>query len=346
MKNSTIALLSGLFLFAGAAPAQTTVATDPVGFVSTTVPANSDAVLAVPLNRAAEFKGTIQSISGSVITVAGSPGWTTNQFVQSLPSQTKTYAVQIATGAKEGMIGKVTANASGAITVQLDSGDDLTGIGTVDVPVDPDGAGPLGTQADQIDVMPYWTPASLITGVTIPQGTQILVFSSGTGINLSSSGSFGYDAGNWYDEDTFDVGDHNPLRFGSAFVLRNAGSALAISIAGSVPMNKHRLRLSIPGSTDQDLMIGFTSPVPQAIGTVALGFTEDDQLLVFNNAASGRNKSASQVLYYTSADGWVDDSFNPVDTTFFLQPGQGYVFRKKASAPTTLVWSALQTYLQ
>ena len=315
-----------------------TATSDPVGVINLTIPGNSDAVLAVPMLRTAEFKGAIKSISGSQITVIGNPGWVTNQFVQNLPSQTKTYAVQIASGSKEGLTGKITSNASNTITVQLDSAENLSGIIT-------DDASP--GNADQIDITPYWTPSTFVTG-TIPQGSQILLLNSTfNGVNLSSSGSFGYDSGIWVDEDTFDEADHAPLNFGKAVIFRNNGpAAVNLSLHGSVPMSKHRAILRTYGGASQDISIGFSSPIPAKVGAIGLGWHEDDQLLVFNNSAVGFNKSASQVLYFTTSDGWVDDNFEPVGNTFELQPGQGYIFRKNATgSPATFVWSALQSYL-
>ncbi len=322
------------------------VNTDPVGFVSVTVPANSDAILAVPLNRVAEFKGVIQTISGNTITVSGTPGWVASQFVQSLPGQPKTYAIQIASGTKEGLTGKITANGTNSVTVTLDSAETLAGIGSADVPVDPDGAGPLTAQADQVDIIPYWTPASLITA-TITNGSQILLFqSTSAGVNLSSSGSYGYDSGAWVDESSFESADNSPLPFGQAFIFRNTGAAVTLSMVGSVPMNKHRIVIKTRGAGDQDVPIGFSSPVSTPVGSIGLSFTEDDQLLVFDNSAPGQNKSASETLFYTTADGWVDGSFNPVGTTYMLQPGRGYIFRKKGTGVAgSFVWTALQTYL-
>src|SRR5881392_2692792 len=54
---------------------------EPVGFTTTSLLANSDTFISIPFTRLPEFTGTVQSISGNVITVGGSPGWTPNQFV-------------------------------------------------------------------------------------------------------------------------------------------------------------------------------------------------------------------------------------------------------------------------
>lgn len=326
------------------------VSTDPVGFVSVSVPANSDAVLAVPLNRAAEFKGVIQSISGNVITVAGTPAWTANQFVQSLPGQTKTYAVQIAAGAKEGMIGRITANGTDTITVTLDNGDDLTNIGTVAAPLDPDGAGPLTAQADQIDIMPYWTPISLVNA-GISAGTNILLFPTSTpGVNLSAGTILTYTGTGWLNTSTFTDASHTSLGFGQGFVLRNnhASNVATVSFVGSVPMSKHRSVIrTLAGNTSQDQWIAYNSPVPTLIGQSGLGFSPGDNLLVFDNSTSGKNKSATQILVYTGSSWLNTNGFANVTNTFYLQPGFGYLLRKNQTAtPQNFVWQNLQSYLQ
>jgi uncharacterized protein (TIGR02597 family) len=339
-SNFFFTFYGAAILLAAATFAHGQVTSDPVGFVSVTVPANSDAVLAVPFSRSATYRGVIQSITGNTITVAGtSPGWTSNQLVQALPGQVNTYAAQLASGTKEGLTGKVTANTANSVTIELDPAENLSGVQTELAT----GAG-LG---DHIDILPYWTPASLITSV-VPQSSQILLLESAVaGVNLSASTIYGYDTGTWVNEDTFDTVDHSPLSFGRSFIFRNRGGATTLTMVGSVPMTKHRVVVRAYGAGSQDVSIGFSSPVPTPIGSLGLSFTEDDQLLVFNNSAAGQNKSASQVLYYTTTDGWTDDSFNPVGSTFMLQPGQGYIFRKKGTgAAGAFIWTALQSYLQ
>lgn len=329
-----------LFAFAGVASAQTAT-TDPVGFVSVTVPAQSDAVLAVPLNRSAAFKGKIQTISSNVITVAGTPAWTANQFVQAIPTQNDTFAIQIATGTKEGLIAKVTANGTNTLTVQFDAGDDLTGVKSVDV----DGV----LNADEIDVLPYWTPASLISAVPTT-GTQLLFFpSSVAGTNLAAGTIYVFNGTEWRQGAT-PVGNV-PLGFGQAFIVRNNGGVpQTLSLVGSVPMAKHRTKIytlaaSSATNQQQDNWIGYVSPVPETIGDLGLGFNAGDQMLVFDNASTGKNKAAAIVLVWTGVD-WKQGA-TVVTNTFQLQPGFGYVYRKKGTGtPQTVVWEDLQAYLQ
>lgn len=314
--------------------------TDPVGFVNVTVKANSDALIAVPLNRASAFKGAIQSITGSTITVAGvSPAWSTNLFVQNLPAQPNTYALQLASGAQEGLTVKITASGANTITIQLTGGDSLTGVKTEAV----DGAG----QGDQVDIVPYWTPGSLLPA-TLPAGAQFFGYEGGaTGTNLSSSQVYGYSGSAWEDDVTSEDATNTPIAFGSAFILRNnSGSDISVSMVGSVPMTSHRIRLANPTGGEQDIRIGYSSPIPEPISALGIPANAGDVIFGYDNAQSGINKSASKI-YAFDGTGWVDDvSGLPVTASDALQPGFGYVYRKLATgSPQSVVWQDLQSYL-
>lgn len=344
MKASSLAtLIAGLALSATLPGfGQTTVNSDPVGFVTVSVPASSDAILAVPMYRTAAFKGVIQSISGgNTIEVAGtSPGWTANQFVQSLPTQTNTYAVLLATGTKEGMIAKVTANGGNTVTVQFDAGDDLTGVKTEAV----DGAG----NGDHIDIIPYWTPSSLFSGLPTSGIEVSFVSLADVGVNLAPSTIFELAGANWLDQNTAENVNHAPLGFGYAFVLRNStASPVSISIVGSVPMTKHRGYLkTLAANIPQDNRVGYLSPIPEVIGNVGLGTTAGDELHVYDNTATGFNKAPVQILEFTGSL-WLDQNTAAnVTTTFLLQPGQGYLLRRVGTpTPSAYVWSDLPSYL-
>ena len=121
---------------------------EPVGFTTTSLLANSDTMISIPFTRVPEFAGAVQSISGNVITVADTPGWTTNQFVYVAGLQPKTYFVLIGEGAapnpKEGHSYFVTANGTNTLTVDT-STDTLSGI----------------TAGMRVIVIPYWTPATI-----------------------------------------------------------------------------------------------------------------------------------------------------------------------------------------
>lgn len=346
MKPNTSAnlLLSLALLGAGSAFALTTATTDPVGFVNVTVPANSDAILAVPLNRTADFKGVIQSISGNVITVAGtSPGWATSpqRYVQALPTQPNTYAVMLATGVKEGMTAKVTANGANTVTIQLDAGDDLTGVKTEAV----DGAG----NGDHIDIVPFWTPSSLIGG-TIPDLTEMYVFdNTTTGQNVSPTVLLQFFNGfGWYETQGFTDQSHRPLRFGTGFIIRNnGGSVITPTFVGAVPMAKNRLLLhTLAANTGQDQTIGYMSPIPEPLNGVNIGAQDLDELYLFDNSASGKNKAPSALLVFFGGRWYNQQTFVDVTDTTTLQPGSGMIYRKVGTpTPQNFVWQDLQSYL-
>ncbi len=330
-----------LSLFGAAAQAQQ-VTTDPVGFVSVNVPANSDAVIAVPLNRASVFKGVIQSISGSVLTIAGtSPGWATNSFVQSLPSQTDTYSVLIATGTNEGMTAKITANSANTLTVQLGAGDSLSAVKTEEA----NGAG-LG---DHIDIMPHWTPSTLISAV--PDGTELYAFDNTTpGQNVSPTTLLQFFTGfGWFETVGFTDQSNRPMLFGSGFILRNnSASAVSIALTGSVPMATNRLVLrTLAANTAQDQTIGYMSPVPTALSAVNLGAQDNDELYLFDNSVSGKNKSPATLLVFFGGLWYNSITFAEVTSTTILQPGNAMIYRKTGTAsPQNFVWQNLQGYLQ
>lgn len=344
MKGSHLYLLFATIVVLGCGIQNSTAAvevtTDPVGFVSVTVPAQSDAVLAVPLYRTPFFRSRIQSISGSTITVTASPAWTNNQFVQG-GSQTDTYAVLIISGdpetGKEGMIGQIIANGSRTLTVQLDEGDNFTGIKT-------EATNP--SASDMIDIIPYWTPASLFPD--LPSGIQILLFPTNqSGININSQVTLTKSVTAWSDGSA--NADNMPLFFGQGFVVRNqTTSSQIITMMGAVPMATHRhvMKKNSAEGTAQDIRIGYSSPVPEVIGNVHLGFTAGDQLLVFDNTAAGQNKSSVKTLVYNGAADWYDGA-TKVTNSFYLQPGQGYVFRRSPTVPAgKTTWKTLQSYLQ
>lgn len=359
LKLTHLFLASALCLAPSASVfGQATAVSDPVGFVSVTVKANSDSAIALPMNRSAVFKGVIQSISGSTLTVAGtSPAWATNQFVQALPSQPETYAVQVASGTKEGMVGKVTANGANTVTISLAAGDDLSGVKTEAV----DGVG----FGDHIDIMPYWTPSALFSTPPAPGVTLLGFGAAGSGVNLGASELYAHAGGNvWEDGITSDDATHVPLSFGLAMFVRNpTGANMTVSIAGSVPMSASRIRIAtLASNTAQDVAFGYMSPVPEALSSVGnpavpggqqsanvlqLPAQPGDSILGFDNDASGINKGASEI-YTWSGTAWEDDiNGGEVPYTVQLRPGVGYFYRKAATVtPVSLVWVHVPGYLQ
>ncbi len=366
------------------------VVTDPVGFMNITVSAQSDAVLAIPIHRASAGKGRIKAIqflSSSKtyrITAAGYPEWIAGQLVpnpKSQPARTDSFAVLIATGEKEGLIGKIIANTESMLTVEFPEGESLEGVKSIEI----------NGEGDEFDVLPFWSLASLFRSNLSPGSQVLLMPSKVAGMDLMPESVVVFDGANWLLEAAAtgkwplpgspplvnpvpapapnnwtglvntnspspsatsqgqtrrESVDHAPLPFGCAFILRNNSTQpQVVSMAGAVPMTRHRkLIKTLAAGVSQDNWIGLSSPVKEVIGTLNLGFSSGDELLVFDNTAPGKNKTASLVLSFNGA-AWLQDGAN-VNETFSLQPGQGYVLRKKGTPmPSAFIWQTLPSYL-
>src|SRR5437764_14614740 len=110
--------MMGALAWAGSAFGQSVGTALPVGFVNVTVPAQSDAMVSVPMVPPAVFLGSITAISGSQVTLSGTPV---------LPAGTSS-ALILESGVKEGLVAKITAQSGAVVTVSLESGDDFTGV--------------------------------------------------------------------------------------------------------------------------------------------------------------------------------------------------------------------------
>lgn len=317
-------------------------ATSPVGFLSDAIPANSDSTATAPLTRPSVFQGSIASISGNTITVTGTPNWQTapaKQFQHVPATQPNTYYVQIADGNKAGLYATISDNTANSLTVQVNGNDNLSGIATEAV----DGTG----NGARITIIPFWTPATLFPA-TWPAGTQVHLFDdSVVGVNQSASQILVTNGSQWFDNETGQGASELLIHPQDSFVIRNmSASPLDRTVLGSVPMIRHRTVIStLAPNTPQDVHIAYQSPAPELIGNSSLGIASGDQLFVFDNAAPGQNKSASQILVFNGSQWFDNETGQNVSNTFSLQPGHGYVFRKAATAtPQDFVWADNQSY--
>ena len=308
--------------------AQTTVSTDPVGFVSKTIPANSDGTFAPSVQQPASFVGTIATINDpNNIKVSGSPGWTANSFVTS-----GTYYCLISSGAREGVFATITANGTDTLTLAYVVQD----LGTV--------SGDKVVVGDVVKIIPYWTLGTLLpdatkTGGFAPDKTTVFLYSrSQAGTNKSASHFYTlYATYGWYDGGT--PSDSQIIYPDESIVVRApSGASVPITQTGSVLMNKYRTSLdNITPNVDQDIRLGVNVPVPVGLRSfMDAGLPADgDTVFIFNDAAVGQNKSATNFFTYYNTYGWYDGGTN-VDA-YQLQPGQGIVYRKLGSHTGSLV---------
>jgi uncharacterized protein (TIGR02597 family) len=359
------ALLAATAFFPNQLHAQSSVTTDPVGFVNLTANAASDATISLPLHRPNALQTTVSSVSGNVITVAAT--MTASQFVYSSPSQTDHFYIHVRTSANSSVAGnwyQISANDASTLTV---------------VPVVSTTAQTDGLQSgDTVEVIPFWTLNTLFpTGKGIDSTTSLSALQTqilqmpqaSAGINPSAQAVYIYYSGpgataGWYNAGTLTAA--NDLYFvpDSYLILRNVGSAKTIALTGAVPMgNSSTYVETLAAGKAQDNLLVNPFPVAQTLsqlnlvqsgvitGTTSLA-SLSDQLLVFSSSSTGYNVAASQVLIYWTGgqgavNGWYDAGTlaGPLDTTLTIQPGMGFVIRKAASQSASASrWTAATPY--
>ena len=375
---SFVIAVAGSVIFLTTSDAQT-VTSDPVGFTTASSLSNSDTLLSIPFTRPPEFTGAIQSVSGSIITVAGTPGWTNNQFVYNAPSgQIKTYFALIGAGGasnpKEGHIYFVSANGANTLTVDT-SADNLSGI----------------VVNTQVILIPYWTPATIFpatdanvsftpTTATATYKTQVLVpNNAANGINLpvttyffsnnvnGTSGNVGW---RLVGDNTTDHGN-DPLSTNSYFVVRNMNNAptLPLKGIGGVLTKKLATALRTSVAQSQDNAVSMVRPVDVTLNQSGLGPSDGsfvatppmlptrnarialkDQLLVFDNSVAAFDKQPAAIYYYSEGPGkkagWKlfgDGSNDHGDD--IIPAGSAIIIRKATTAAgQTVFWTNAPTY--
>ena len=366
MKKLPISLL-GLLALATASQAQTTVSSDPVGFNSITALGNSDTRFSVPLHRMHAYQGAVASVSGNVITVSGTP-FTASQYVYAAGTQTDTFYLEFATGAKTGKFYTISANTASTLTLDpLDLvGDSLNAV----------------VAGDSFRLIPYWTLSTIfpnqagVAGTNQISGdspvTDILIPDTKTaGTDLATSTGYFYYTGTsfggagWREIGGSPTAKKNdvPISPDSFVIIRQdgVGTNSLVVATGAVPTNARKYVLgTIEANTDQDNAIAVDVPVGITLtqsnlfqsgafaGTSLISGDNGDQLLVFDNSEVNFDKASSiTYFYYTGTSfggaGWRILGGSPTakqDTTVVFQPGNGYVVRKVGtSVPQTFVWN-------
>lgn len=351
----TLALGLALSLCSTTASLAATATTDPVGYNTISLLANSDTYVSVPFHRPAVFVGQAASFSGNVITVAGTPGWTANQFVYVSSTQTNTYYLFIRSGTKEGNYYTVTANGTNTLTIDL-AGDTLTGLAA----------------NESISLIPYWTIGTLFpaadagvsfTSSTSPLSVQTYVLIpnlEASGINLSVSASYYFYNSAWrlFGQDAALVRNDDLLLPDSYFIVRNGNATGTLTQTGNVQMKKFTIPLMTEVGSRQDNPVAVARPIPVtlndcglissgAFATSASPLNLADTLLVFDNTAAGKNKAAASTYYYYN-NAWRKfgaDAAQDFGTTIVFSPGTGVQIRKAATANgAASIWINSPTY--
>jgi uncharacterized protein (TIGR02597 family) len=353
MQCRKVAAVVSLVLCAvGVAHSQTNVVTDPVGFYQITLQSNSDTIVSIPFTRLPDYLGTIASINNSNVTIAGSPGWTANQwaFPATSPDGTtsNTYYLAFRNGNKEGGHFKILSNTTDTVVLNLDV-EDLSQV----------------SAGDQISIIPHWTLGTVFPsgqGIapspnTLSHATEIYIPNfAGVGYNMSASTNTYYYYNNW--RRIGDANNHGSdvlIRDGYFIVRQKTATNTILTASGNVHMTKLRAPIYVE-QIKQDNYIGVVRPVAMSLNDSQLfesgAFSNSasslqitDSLYIYDNIASGYNKSAA-ATYYRLSSGWrkVGSGVDFGSSNVFL-PGNGYIIRKASrSTVTNLFWSHPPTY--
>lgn len=261
-----------------------------VSAVVKSVPANGDAVLSVPVNKAVEETVSVTSVAGANVTVASIAG---SGYDNAAATGGNAYYVRAVSGAGEGLYATITSVSGSVIT-----------LANAEVAAEFDSSTTLEI-IEHHQIRDIFAPA--VEGLSYEDGTQILVFdnTSGTaGQNPSADTVVTFDASTLpfppFTETKEWVGgdkEYTILPPDSTYVVRNGGSnTLVVGVAGFTPENP--VAYKVPAGASDDLVVSSGYPVDVILGPLGLGGVDGRQVLTFDNAAAGFNKTADKVTTF------------------------------------------------
>ncbi|MDI1250699.1 MAG: TIGR02597 family protein [Lacunisphaera sp.] len=316
--------------------AEDTAYSPPVGGMTLPAAASTDTFVSVALATNAAWVGTVASVSGSDITVAGAPGWTANVFVT--PGY---HYARLLSGAQAGHYVSIISNSADTLSV------DAAGLNLSTI-----------AASDKIEIAPYWTlgtlyPASqadtafTTTTNTFARKTQLLFFNdTAIGINRSAAATYYFYSGAWrkVGQATTVSYDNTIVYPDTFFIQRNVTFPTALIHLGRVQPGF--LSTILTASTVQnDNYVALAFPMGVTLdgtGLAASGFTAStntfslkDQLLWFDPSGTGTNRSSTYTYFYYNG-AWrrkgesVSVDFGPT----VLATGSGFIIRKAANGIT------------
>jgi len=349
IKKFTLPLVLSGFLYAPLSAVQT----DPVGYVTFTVQDDADLLVGVPLTQAPLFSGSSETVTGSVVGVAGT--------VPNLSSAATFLLVTDVTSNVYGQWFQVTSATSSTITLT----DDVQAAG-------------LET-GKSFKVVPFWTLDSLFpNGGDIPQSsdpfnpsaTLIVNDLEATGINPAIDASYVYydgtlggDAG-WYNADDFGLGlvGSTILSPETYVTIRNrSGAAASIIFNGTVPTSEIASNVISSSSERQDNLVanpfpsGFTLVDSNLVSSGAFAASSDpfsptDILFVYAETTGIRPGPSKSFIYYDGSlggdAGWYDsNNFGlGLQNTYTVPAGAAIVLRKAVGSDISVAWSPQLPY--
>ena len=299
-RHSLTTLLLGAvslsLLPVGSASSQTaTATTDPVGFTTATLQANSDTLISIPFTRPAAFTGAIASVSGSTITLSNSPGFTPSGFVYASGSQSNTYYA---------IIGPLNATLTGTLTATNGSVT-VTGSGTT-----------FGTDVKVGDALTIngavYTVAAVNSTTTL---TLDKVFAGTTASALSATYDHSPKEGSYYTVTANDAG--------TLTVNLNGDSLASVAAGTSVSVIPYwTLGTAFPAS---DANVSYVPSV---------GKSRPTQILMPDMNGIGTDLAATPI-FYNQGGTWLLSGGNSTSANDTVLPPGTYFTVRNTSAATT-----------
>jgi uncharacterized protein (TIGR02597 family) len=369
MKKLPLSILSALAL-ASATQAQTTVNSDPAGFVSVVLAGDSDSYVYIPFKRGSEYTGIVSQVSGNVVTFSGTPNLAVNQFVYASPAQPKTYYALIKSGTRAGVSYTVSSNNASSVTLDL-GGDDISG---------------SVVQGTSITIAPYDTLGTVFPGgqgvnpsashSVASRQTEILFPDLVTaGTDLASPISYYYFSGTtgagpgWRKAGVpSSLANDTVLPLDTFFIVRhNVSTSTTLTFTGNVQMSPVAAPVvTLQAGVSQDNAVAvpfataatlsqlklFESGVVTGSSSHSVA-SRGDEVLVWLNSVTGKDKAADLSYYYFTGTtgagpGWrlAGAASVVANNEVVLGSDRCFVVRKKGTAnPTSQLWSATPPYV-
>ena len=356
MKNShllakffgvTFVLAVGFSSNLSAQGTSNSVSTPVVGFVTTTLAAGSDTIIAPQVLRPSELSAAVSGVTSTAtqatLALSGAT-LTANQFQYNATTQPNTYFALVTGGNLTGTYFLVSSNTTSEIIVNLDG---LTASSADITSIEVRPCWTLSTLFPAEDAGKSFTPSADSSGAQ--RRTTILMPNfAGTGVNRASAATYFYNNAvgvqSWVSTTavTTKAGDTAVLP-GSYVILRNTGGTpvqLSFTHSGAVLASKLTSYLGTLTNASSDTLIALPRPTDYTLSQIGLttnnfmpsssssGADRRDTLLVVSPTGTGVNR-ASSATYFLVSTNWYSTTATSTPTNNAVVPaGSALIIRK------------------
>lgn len=301
---------------------------DVVGYISIDCLGGSDTIVSLPLPNATDITTTVASVNAenNQVTLA-LDNMSANEYQDS-------HFALFGDNALEGAKMTISANTSDTLTLDVQTGYDLTNL----------------TVGDTVDLIAHTTLSEMFSSVSsLPDGTEVLFFdNSVNAINKSSSGGYIYYTPDWYDANTFAVVNGAVIFPDDTLVVRVPGDAsndFSIVNTGTVHNVGHSFPIVTSGSGASDNFVSPQVPAEVSVSTLYSNPADGDEVLIFDNTVRAINKSSSGGYIYYAPD-WYDANTFAVVNDVTVKPWQMAVYRRSdQSGASSTIFSGRAAFL-